>query len=211
MKTVMVNETFGSIQGESSYAGMPCFFIRLAGCNLRCVYCDTVSAREGGEAVSIGELVDRFEQSGLPLGEVTGGEPLRQAGTPELLRALARVPGRRVLVETNGSIDVGAVPPGVVAVVDVKTPASGAGGSFLDANLDRLRPMDEVKFVLCDRADFDWAREFVTRHRLAERVHAVFFSPAHGTLDPAALAGWLELSRLPVRLHLQLHKALGMK
>jgi 7-carboxy-7-deazaguanine synthase len=205
-----VKETFVSIQGESTFAGFPCFFIRLSGCNLRCSYCDTASAYVGGVRRTIPSLVESFRQSGLPVTEITGGEPLLQKKTPDLAAALLEAGARAVLVETNGSLDIGGLPPGSVAVVDVKCPGSGMGDSFNLANLDRLRRHDEVKFVLSDRLDFEWAAGFVKRHELVGRCGAVLFSPVMGRLDPKMLAGWLVEAKLPVRLQIQLHKTLGM-
>ena len=203
-------ETFVSIQGESTYAGLPCFFIRLAGCNLRCAYCDTVRAWSGGEERSIPRLVDEFRRSGLALAEITGGEPLLQPETPALAGALLEAGANPVLVETNGSFDIGPLPAGAVAVMDVKCPGSGAGDSFNPVNLRRLRPRDEVKFVLSDRADFEWAAAFVRRHGLTSRCGAVLFSPVADRLAGRDLAAWLVEARLPVRLQIQLHKALGV-
>jgi 7-carboxy-7-deazaguanine synthase len=205
-----VKETFISIQGESTFAGFPCFFIRLSGCNLRCSYCDTMSAYIGGERRTIPSLVEEYVKSGLAIAEITGGEPLLQPRTPQLAQALLDAGARTVLVETNGTMDIGVIPPGAVAVVDVKCPGSGAGESFNWVNLDRIRRHDEVKFVLSDRADFDWAADFVRRHELAGRCNAVLFSPVAGRLDPRVLAGWLVELKLPVRLQIQLHKMLGM-
>lgn len=205
-----IHETFVSIQGESTYAGLPCFFIRLSGCNLRCSYCDTVDAYVGGEQRTIPSLVEDFRRTGLGLVEITGGEPLLQPKTPGLARALVEAGATPVLVETNGTLDIGVLPAGTVAVVDVKCPGSGWGQSFNVVNLDRLRLRDEVKFVLSGREDFDWAVDFVKRHELTVRCAAVLFSPATGRLDPKTLAGWVMESRLAVRLQLQLHKLLKM-
>ncbi len=205
-----VIETLVSIQGESTFAGLPCFFIRLAGCNLRCAYCDTPRAWADGAERSLPSLVDEFRQSGLTLAEITGGEPLAQPDTPALAVALLGAGAKPVLVETNGSLDIGALPDGSVAVVDVKCPGSGAGDSFNPVNLLRLRPRDEVKFVLSDRADFDWSAAFVRRHNLAARCGAVLFSPVEGRLAGRDLAAWLVEERLPVRLQIQVHKALGV-
>ena len=209
--SLQVCETFGSIQGESTFAGRPCFFIRLTGCNLRCSYCDTTYAFTGGQSKTIPQLVDEFRASGLTLVEVTGGEPLIQPGTPALLKALQAVrPDAIVLVETNGSQDIAVVPPGVVAVMDIKCPASGVGDAVDWQNLERLRPQDEVKFVISDRADFDWAVRIVNDHRLASKCRAVLFSPVLGRVEPAALAEWLLAARVPARLNLQLHKLMGV-
>ena len=205
-----VAECFASIQDESTFAGLPCYFIRLAGCNLRCVYCDTPGAWAGGTEQGIPELAEAFRASGLTLAEITGGEPLLQAGTPDLARALLAAGAAPVLVETNGTCDIGVLPGGTVAVVDVKCPGSGAGASFNPVNLERLRPRDEVKFVLSDRADFDWAAAFVRRHRLLARCGAVLFSPVRDRLPGRDLAAWVLEARLPVRLQPQLHRVLGV-
>jgi len=218
LASLQVSETFVSIQGESTFAGWPCFFIRLTGCNLRCAYCDTTYAFTGGEPKTIPQLVDEFRVSGLTLVEVTGGEPLLQPGTPALLKALqAARPGAVVLVETNGSRDISIVPPEVIAIMDIKCPASGvgrtsgAGEAFDWQNLERLRPQDEVKFVISERADFDWAVRIVNEQHLATKCHAVLFSPVSGRVEPAALAEWLLASRGPARLNLQLHKLAGLR
>jgi len=209
---LQVCETFVSIQGESTFAGCPCFFIRLTGCNLRCSYCDTTYAFAGGQPKTIPQLVDEFRVLGLTLVEVTGGEPLIQPGTPALLQALRDArPGAVVLVETNGSQDISVVPPGVIAVMDLKCPASGTGAAFDWQNLERLRPQDEVKFVISERADFDWAVRIVNEHAIASKCHAVLFSPVSGRVEPAALAEWLLAARVPARLNLQLHKLAGFR
>jgi 7-carboxy-7-deazaguanine synthase len=205
-----VIETFSSIQGESTYSGLPCFFIRLSGCNLRCSYCDTMYAYVGGTLRAIPSLAEEYVKSGMPIAMITGGEPLLQEKTPALAAALLKAGARTVLVETNGTLDIGGLPPGAVAVVDVKCPGSGSAHSFNPVNLDRLRRHDEVKFVLSDRADFDWAADFVRRHSLAGRCAAVLFSPAAKRVEPRELAAWLLAERLPVRMQLQLHKTLGI-
>ncbi len=205
-----VAESFSSIQGESTYAGTPCFFVRLAGCNLSCTYCDTVLSRGAGRSCEIAAIVEEFRGSGMPIAEITGGEPLLQEETPALAAALLAAGARTVLVETNGTRDIGVLPAGTVAVMDVKCPGSGCAGSFNPVNLDRLRRHDEVKFVLSDRADFDWAVAFVKRHALVGRCAAVLFSPVVIRLPPEELARWLLEARLLVRLQLQLHKSLGM-
>ena len=213
MKTrpLWVTETFTSIQGESTYAGLPCFFVRLSGCNLRCHYCDTRHAYERGRRTTVETVVRRFQRSKAALAEITGGEPLAQAGFAELARALRdRGGGRPVLVETNGSLDLSRVPEGVLAIMDVKCPGSGESASVDWRNLDRLRPGDEVKFVVGDRADFEWACRVVVKHKLAKRGHAVLFSPVSGDLAPATLASWILESGLPVRVQIQLHKIMGV-
>lgn len=202
---VQVYETFASIQGESTYAGCPCFFIRLAGCNLRCSYCDTPEAVAAkGEPRRVSRLADEYRASGLALGEVTGGEPLLQAGAADLLKTLQ--PLGTILVETNGSQDISVIPDGVVAIMDIKCPASGVSAAMDWRNLDRLRRADEVKFVIGDRRDYEWARQVLRERQLVSRCHAVLFSPAFPVLDPALLVGWLLEDRLPARLNLPLHK-----
>ncbi len=208
--TVNVVETFTSLQGESTFAGRPCFFIRLAGCNLRCRYCDSTYAYEGGRDRAVADLAAEFTASGVSLAEITGGEPLLQAACPDLALAL-REAGAEVLVETNGSLDIGAIPAGVVAVMDIKCPGSGASGSVDWANIGRLRPDDQVKFVIGDRADFDWACGLVRAHGLDSRCRAVLFSPVAPQLAPATLGAWLLETKLPVQLQVQLHKLIGMK
>jgi 7-carboxy-7-deazaguanine synthase len=211
MNFVRVAEVFESIQGESTYAGFPCFFVRLSGCNLRCVYCDTKRAYRSGKPASIRELVRRCRGSGAPLAEITGGEPLLQDGFRELALALRDRTRKKVLVETNGSADISAIPAGVVAVVDVKTPGSGEAGSFELSNIRRLRKYDEIKFVICDRNDYRWACRFVERQELARRCAAVLFSPAHGMLKAGDLARWMVRDGVPARLQVQLHKKVGLK
>lgn len=208
--TVNLCETFLSLQGESARAGLPCFFIRLAGCNLRCAYCDTERAYGPGRPVAVGELVSAAEASGAALVEVTGGEPLLQPAFPALARGLQALPGRTILVETNGSQDLTLIPAGVIAIMDIKCPGSGEAQRMDYRNLARLRPGDEVKFVLSDEADYRWAREMIQRHGLAKTCAAVLLSPAWGRLDPHQLAEWMITDRLPVRLQLPLHKVLGV-
>lgn len=213
MTTVDLFETFVSIQGESTYAGLSCFFVRLAGCNLDCAYCDSPRARTaaGGRTAGVDELVEACRASSAAIVEITGGEPLLQPGFRALAEALCgSCGGRPVLVETNGSLDLSLIPAGAIAIMDVKTPGSGMGGRMDPGNIGRLRPHDEVKFVIIDHADYEWAAEFVRRHRLADKCHAVLFSPAWGRLDPGTLAGWLLKDALPVRLQVQLHKLLGL-
>ncbi len=212
-ETLEICEVFTSLQGESSYAGMGCFFIRLAGCNLRCAYCDSRYAFEGrGRTVPVASLQAEAESAQVPLIEVTGGEPLLQAATPLLLQGLSRIPGKTVLVETNGSLDIACIPEGVVAIVDVKCPDSGAAGSFDMANLGRLRPRDELKFVIASRADYEWACRFVRAHDAVWRASAVHFSPvASAGFRAEDLAAWIVEDALPVRLQLQLHRLLQMR
>jgi len=202
-----VYETFSSLQGESTWAGLPCFFIRLAGCNLSCRYCDTLSARDlaAGREMTVAELVALAKSSGLALVEITGGEPLLQTGTPALCRALLAT-GVRVLLETNGSLPFGRLPAGVIRIMDVKCPGSGESSRLHRANLAALRPQDEVKFVLTDRHDYEYARRMIRRHQLHQKTTNLLFSPAWAQLDSEELAAWIMADRLPVRLQLQLHK-----
>jgi 7-carboxy-7-deazaguanine synthase len=201
---VKVTEIFRSIQGESTFAGLPCTFVRLAGCPLRCSYCDTAYAHTGGRDMSVADVVDRVEGLGERLTEVTGGEPLAQEEVYPLLSALLER-GHIVLLETSGAIPTDRVDPRVITILDVKCPGSGEEGTFIEGNLDRLRHRDEVKFVLSDRRDYEWAREFVrTRPRLKDQI--VIFSPVRGGVSWTELAEWILDDRLSVRLGLQLHK-----
>jgi 7-carboxy-7-deazaguanine synthase len=204
MAELRLKELYRSIQGESTFAGWPCVFVRTAGCDIRCVYCDEAHAFTGGERLSVDEILARVAALGVRLVEVTGGEPLAQKGTPELVRRLCDA-GYEVLIETGGHHDISVLDPRAHAIVDVKTPGSQMMAHNDLANLDRLRPGDEVKFVLCDRADYDFAVKVVREHGLEGRV-PVHFSPVHPGLDPRDLVQWLLDDGLRVRLNLQLHK-----
>ncbi len=206
MVTLQVSEIFSSIQGESHWAGYPCTFVRLAGCNLDCAYCDTRYAREGGAPVALDEVLRAVAREGLGTVEVTGGEPLVQPGTPALLEALVEE-GRRVLLETNGSLPLDPVPPGVHVIMDLKAPGSGMADRNRWENLPALRPTDEVKIVCRDRADYEWSVGVIRAHGLVGRVK-VNLSPVWGRLDPALLARWILDDRLDVRLQVQLHRVL---
>jgi 7-carboxy-7-deazaguanine synthase len=201
---VKVTEIFLSIQGESSFAGRPCAFVRLTECNLRCVWCDTAYAFSGGVEMSIDEVVDRVGAFGVPLVEVTGGEPLLQEEALPLMARLADL-GFTVLLETGGSLPVARVDPRVVKIVDLKCPGSGESEANLWENLEWIRPPDEIKFVVAGRSDYEWARG-VIRERALDRKAALLMSPVHGAVDLEALAGWILEDRLPVRLQLQMHK-----
>lgn len=210
-KSVFVAETFTSIQGESTWAGYPCFFVRLSGCNLRCHYCDSSHSYPRGRKRSIAALARQFAASSAAIAEITGGEPLAQPGFRALALAVCDAgKGRPVLVETNGSKDISVVPDGVIAVMDIKCPGSGEAESMDFGNLSRLRPHDEVKFVISDRRDFVWARRLVMKHKLAGLCHAVLFSPVQERLPASRLAGWVVEAGLPVRVQVQLHKVLEM-
>ena len=211
MSTVQVIELFTSIQGESTHAGRPCFFIRLAGCNLRCGYCDTTHAYGGGIDMPVADIVTQWRMSNAAVVEITGGEPLLQAGFPDLACALRDSSPRPVLVETNGSRDISAVPGQVVTVMDVKCPGSGESAAMDMGNLARLRPYDEVKFVVTDRADYIWARDIIRQHALPARCHAVFLSPAMPGMDPADLGAWMVEDGVDARLQVQLHKVINVR
>ena len=202
--TVVVHEIYASVQGESTYAGVPCVFVRLSACHLRCTWCDTPHAFDEGTRVPVDEVVARAHAFGIPLVELTGGEPLLQPGAYPLMTKLCDL-GHRVLVETSGSLDVSKVDPRVVRIVDLKCPGSGEVARNRWENLDHLRATDEIKFVLADRADYEWARATMQQHGLRDNV---LLSPAHGLLDPARVAAWMIEDRLPARLQVQLHKIL---
>jgi 7-carboxy-7-deazaguanine synthase len=202
---LQVVEIFASIQGESTRAGEPCTFVRLAGCNLRCTWCDAKHAWEGGEKMSVEKALDRVRALDLELVEITGGEPLTQEGVYPLMGALLDE-DFTVMLETNGSVDLSRVSDEVFKVMDVKTPSSGMSDRNVLKNLSFLGAHDEVKFVLADRADYEWARDLVRRERRFDHVHAVHFSPVFGKLALAELADWILADRLPVRLGFQLHK-----
>lgn len=200
-----VNEIFHSIQGESSYTGQPCVFVRLTACDLRCAWCDTPYSFHEGQRMSIDEVMAAVEGFHCPLVEVTGGEPLLQKEVYPLMNRLL-ASGKTVLLETGGHRSIADVPDAVVKIVDVKCPGSGEAEKNDWTNLQRVAAHDEVKFVIKDRGDYEYARDIVGRERLAERVAAVLFSPVHGVLAPIDLAGWILQDRLPVRLQLQVHK-----
>ncbi len=203
--TLNVNEIFFSIQGESTYAGRPCVFVRLTGCNLRCGYCDTRYAYDEGERLSIDAIIEAVSAHGVPLVEITGGEPLLQPETPELIDRLL-ADGFEVLMETNGSFDIGRVNAACVKIVDIKCPASGESHTTDLTNLDRLGSRDEIKFVLSGRNDYEYARDLIREHETALAGHPVLMSTVAGVLSPAQLAQWILEDRLDVRLQLQLHK-----
>jgi 7-carboxy-7-deazaguanine synthase len=200
-----VNEIFHSIQGESTFAGEPCVFVRLTACDLRCRWCDTPYAFHEGQKMSVDEVVNRVEAYGCPTVEITGGEPLLQADVYPLMRRLLAT-GKTVLIETGGHRSIADVPEGVVRVMDVKCPGSGESERNDWSNLGHLTLRDQVKFVIASRADYEYARDVVQRERLATRCGTVLFSPVHGELPLRELAEWVLADRLPVRLQLQMHK-----
>ena len=204
--TLQVTEIFRSIQGESTRAGLPCAFIRLTGCGLRCVWCDSAYAFHGGSAMTVGDAAGRVLALGTELVEVTGGEPLEQEGVYPLMARFLDA-GRTVLLETGGHVPLDRVDPRVVKIVDVKAPGSGMAQANLPENLSGLQPHDELKFVLADRRDFDWALTLV-RDRGLDAANVVTFSPVWESLSPGELAEWVRDCGRPIRLGLQLHKVL---
>ncbi len=200
-----VNEIFYSVQGESTRAGLPCVFVRLTACDLRCAWCDTPYAFTEGRKTDVDDVVKEVERYGCPLVEITGGEPLLQEDVYPLMRALLDK-GRTVMLETGGHRSIERVPAEVIRIVDVKCPGSGEAAQNDWSNLNRLTPRDEIKFVVKDRDDYQWARDVIVREDLASRAAAVLVSPVHGVLDPAELTRWVLADRLPVRIQLQMHK-----
>lgn len=201
-----ITEIFHSLQGETSRVGLPTVFIRLTGCPLRCTYCDTAYAFTGGQNIGLGEILAQVAGFAPQYVTVTGGEPLAQKNCLPLLRALCDA-GYKVSLETGGALDIAAVDARVMRVVDIKTPASGEAARNRWENLELLTPHDEVKFVLCDENDYQWARQIIQQYHLADKC-VVLFSPAHGTLDATQLADWILRDKLPVRMQVQLHKLL---
>ena len=206
MSRLRITEIFLSLQGESRTVGIPTVFVRLTGCPLRCLYCDTAYAFRGGEAVDLEEVLQRVAAYGVRYVTVTGGEPLAQSACLDLLSALCDL-GYQVSLETSGALDVAGVDARVVKVIDLKTPASGESHRNLLANLQQLTPRDQVKIVICDRADYDWAKAQLAEHDLTRRCE-VLFSPSHGQIEAHVLAEWILHDRLPVRFQIQLHKVL---
>ncbi|WP_341646149.1 7-carboxy-7-deazaguanine synthase QueE [Thauera sp. SDU_THAU2] len=201
-----ITEIFASVQGESTRVGLPTVFVRLTGCPLRCTWCDTAYAFTGGESRSLDDIMDEVASHGLKHVCVSGGEPLSQKNCLALMHALCDA-GYSVSLETSGALDIGKVDPRVSRVVDLKAPGSGEVERNLYANIALLTPDDEVKIVLADEADYEWAKRQIAEHRIAERC-TVLLSPVAGSLDPAQLAEWVVRDRLPVRFQLQLHKVL---
>ena len=206
---ITVNEIFYSVQGESTYAGRPCVFVRLTACDLRCSWCDTPKAFEEGGKRPLDAILDEVDSFNCGLVEVTGGEPLLQEGVYPLMSSLIDR-GKTVLLETGGHRSTARVPEQVVTILDVKCPGSGEAAHMDWENLARLRPHDEVKFVIADRADYEYARDVVHRHALAGRTAAIHMSPVHGVMDPHTLSEWVLADRLPVRVQIQLHKYLQL-
>lgn len=204
--SLRISEIFFSLQGETSRVGLPTVFVRLTGCPLRCVYCDTTYAFSGGQTMTLDTIMAEVARHDAHYVTVTGGEPLAQKNCLSLLCALCDA-GYAVSLETGGALDVSGVDARVVKVLDIKTPASGEMEKNLWSNLDHLNPHDEVKFVLCDEADYQWAKQLLQERELAKRCE-VLFSPAQGQLAPKDVAEWMLRDKLPVRLQVQLHKLL---
>lgn len=204
--SLRISEIFFSLQGETSRVGLPTVFVRLTGCPLRCNYCDTTYAFSGGQTMTLEAILSEVARHGAHYVTVTGGEPLAQRNCLPLLRALCDA-GYEVSLETGGALDVSGVDARVVKVLDLKTPASGEMEKNLWRNLEHLNPHDEIKFVLCDQADYEWAKQVLLEHKLAQHC-GVLFSPAQGQLTPKNVAEWILRDHLPVRLQVQLHKLL---
>ena len=214
--SLRINETFFSIQGESTFAGRPCFFIRLTGCPLRCAWCDTSYAFREGAPRTVVSLIAEALASRCDLVEVTGGEPLAQAACVDLVNGLCDA-GLTTLIETSGALDISPLDARCIRIMDLKCPASGECGRNLWSNLDHLKPHDEIKFVIADRGDYEWAKDIMIKHALGAKVNCVLMSAAWtqaknadiagcAGLDPKSLAEWILADALPVRMQTQLHK-----
>jgi 7-carboxy-7-deazaguanine synthase len=204
LPSLQITEIFHSIQGESTRVGLPCVFVRLTGCPLRCTWCDTEYAFHGGETLAMETILDRVGSYGCSLVEVTGGEPLHQQGALVLLTKLCDA-GYQVMIETSGAFDVSTIDDRVSIIMDVKCPGSGMMDRMMWTNIEHLSQKDEVKFVLKDRSDYEWAKDIVMQYGLGDRC-PVLLSPVFGSLDLEPLAGWILSDRLPVRVQVQLHK-----
>jgi 7-carboxy-7-deazaguanine synthase len=205
--TLVIHEIYASIQGESTFAGLPCAFVRTTGCNLRCVWCDTPQAFHGGTRMPRSEVLARALSFGTPLVELTGGEPLLQPGVLPLMTELCDAQ-RTVLLETSGEADVSGVDPRVHKIMDLKCPGSGEDHRNRWGNLEHIGPRDEIKFVLADRADYEWMRAAIRERLLAQRTPNLLASTVFGALAPRDLVRWVLEDRLPVRVQVQLHKVI---
>ena len=199
-----VTEIYKSVQGESTYMGLPCIFIRLTGCNLRCVWCDTTHAFHGGEKLSIHQIIDKVKSYDIKLVEITGGEPLLQKEVFPLMESLLKNEFK-VMLETSGSLAINNVPAKVIKIIDLKCPGSGEENKNLWENLNHLTPTDEIKFVIADKADYEWSKKVLQDYELDKKV-SVLFSPVFEKLKLKDLTEWILEDNLPVRLHTQLHK-----
>jgi len=207
---LIINEIFYSIQGESTHAGKPCVFIRLTGCHLRCAYCDTAYAFHDGKRMSIQDIIKEIQIFRCKLVEVTGGEPLLQEDVYPLMDTLIES-GHKVLLETSGSIALEKINPKVIKIIDFKTPSSQMTTHNRWSTLEQLSTHDEIKFVISDRSDYEWARRVITQHNLPDRCHQVLMSPTHDILDPGLLGQWITQDALCAKLQIQLHKYLKMR
>lgn len=203
--TFQLVEIFASVQGETSFAGLPTTFVRLAACNLRCTWCDTPYSFGRGETWEMGNIIHKIEELGCPHVCITGGEPLLQSNVYLLMSKLCDL-GYKLSLETGGSLPTSQVDPRVTVILDIKCPGSGMSHKNFWANLPHLRSFDEVKFVLLDKPDYDYAKSICTKYQLNDKVRTILFSPVHGKLNPQDLIQWILDDRLPVRLNLQLHK-----
>ncbi len=203
--TLTVNEIYTSIQGESTWAGLPCTFVRLTFCDLRCSYCDTVYAFYEGRKMALSVILEEVARIGVPLVEITGGEPLLQ---PNVIPLMARLcdAGYQVLIETSGAHEISPIDPRVHKIMDLKTPSSGENHRNLYSNIQHLTRRDEVKFVIGSREDYEWSRGQIEKWNLAPRVNAVLLSPVFGKIDPKDIVRWMLEDRLPARFQLQMHK-----
>lgn len=205
LETLTLTEIYRSVQGESTWAGLPCTFVRFTGCHLRCVWCDTSYAFHGGTRFTVGDVVAQVRAFDVPLVELTGGEPLLQRGC-SVLAAVLLERGYTVLCETSGALPIDRLPEGVVRIMDLKCPGSGECEKNDWSNIEALSPSDEVKFVIANRADYEWSRDIVRKHQLTSRCHAVLFSSAFDLASPKDIVNWILEDGLDVRFQLQMHK-----
>lgn len=203
--TLKVNEVYSSVQGESSWAGWPCVFVRLTACDLRCTYCDTAYAFYDGKKRLVSDVLAEVLATDCPLVEITGGEPLLQKNVLPLMTQLCDA-GKTVLIETSGAHDISPIDPRVHRIMDLKAPSSGECARNLWSNIEHLAKRDEVKFVIGSREDYEWAREHLRKHRLNERCGCVLFSPVFGKIEARDIVDWIVADKLPVRFQLQMHK-----
>ncbi|GBE03933.1 MAG TPA: radical SAM protein [Nitrospirae bacterium] len=200
-----INEIFKSIQGESTYAGLPCTFVRLAGCNLRCTYCDTNYAYYDGKEITDEDIVAKIDEYGVKCVEFTGGEPMLQEETPKLIKTLLDK-GYNVLIETNGSICIGCLDKRLNIIMDYKTPGSNMSERMRPKNFEFLKPTDQIKFVLMNESDYIWAKNIIIENKLTDKFENILMSPAYGELSPKSLVEWILKDGLQVRVQLQIHK-----